>query len=190
MEKSSISIQKKQIRERISSLLKQQTAEDRHQKSLDITQKLLGMRQFAEAKTILFYASTDEEVETFEMIKRARQLGKIIGLPRVSPSYTLTPVVINDVENDLQKGKYGIYEPKADINQAVPLEELDMVIVPAVAYDATCHRLGRGAGYYDRFLSRLPKDITTVGLAFDFQLVQKLPIDESFDIPVSLVLSN
>jgi 5-formyltetrahydrofolate cyclo-ligase len=123
------------------------------------------------------------------MIKRAQQLGKFIGLPRTNPAYTLTPVLIKDVEHDLVKGMYGCKEPKPGINRDLLPDELDMVIVPGVAFDSSGQRLGRGVGYYDRFLRQLPKDTPVVGLAFDFQLVDRLPVEEH-DIPVSFVLSN
>ena len=65
-----------------------------------------------------------------------------------------------------------------------------MVIVPGLAFDKHNNRLGRGAGYYDRFLSTLPTDIPTVGLAFDFQIIDRLPQQKEHDIPVSHVLVN
>ncbi|MCK4882744.1 MAG: 5-formyltetrahydrofolate cyclo-ligase, partial [Candidatus Omnitrophica bacterium] len=76
--------------------------------------------------------------------------------------------------------------------QAQTLSEacLDMVIVPGVAFDKHNNRLGRGGGYYDRFLAALSSEVLTVGLAFDFQMVDSLSSQETHDVPVSCVLTN
>ena len=70
-----------------------------------------------------------------------------------------------------------------------PLDEIDLSIIPGVAFDKKNHRLGRGAGYYDRFLSSLPRKIPSIGLAFDFQIVASFPLQEH-DVPVSRVITN
>ena len=69
------------------------------------------------------------------------------------------------------------------------MKDIDAVIVPGLAFDRLNNRLGRGAGYYDRFLSTLPKNVTTVGLAFDFQLTESLPT-EAHDVRLQQVIAG
>jgi len=149
------------------------------------------MQEFQKAGTILFYASFDGEVETFEMMKTAQKLGKIIGLPRIGANEKkIVPTLVASLEMDLEAGPYGIKQSKYDPSKALEDNNLDMVVVPGVAFDKQNNRLGRGGGYYDRFLGALPSRIPTVGLAFDFQIVDSLPFKEEHDVPVSSVLAN
>lgn len=178
------------IRKKVLELLGNQKEEDRCQKSQRIKEKLFAASEFQKAQTILFYASFDGEVETFEMIRQAQKLGKKISLPKiVKDQKKMIPCFIEDVE-DLTLGPYGIKEPKEDAIFPVDLDELDLAVVPGVAFDRKNVRLGRGAGYYDRFLRCLPSRIPTFGLAFDFQMVDTLPYQKDLDIPVSRVIVN
>ena len=183
--------EKQILRERILTLLRNQKEEDRLNKSLVIFDKLLNMLEFRNALTILFYASFDGEVYTFEMMKQAQKLGKEIGLPRFTKEEKqIIPVRVANPDKDLEPGPYGIMQPKASRAQTLSLEEIDMVIVPGVAFDKENNRLGRGGGYYDRFLKIIPRDIPSIGLAFDFQLVDRIPRQDAQDVPVSHVLVN
>lgn len=178
------------LRERISKLLRNQKEEDRLRKSLGVQKKLFKLKEFKRAKTILFYASFDGEVETLRMIKQAIKLGKRIGLPKIlGDKKKFIPVVVHNVDKDLAKGYAGILEPAQTHQRALSLNDIDMVIVPGLAFDKLNFRLGRGAGYYDRFLKRLPSHIPTIGLAFDFQLLNRLP-RQRHDIPLYRVLAN
>ena len=178
------------IRQEILTLLRKQKEEDRLRKSRVIAGKLLELPEFKGAETIFFYASFDGEVETFEMIKQAKKLRKRIALPVILKLQKMfTAWVIEDLERDLEVGSYGIKQPKKGSTQEILPEQLDLVVVPGVAFDKRNHRLGRGAGYYDRFLRILSPKTPTVGLAFDFQIVDSLP-NHSHDVPVSQVLVN
>ena len=182
---------KKLLRERILTLLRNQKEEERLNKSLAIGQKLFKMQPFQEAKTVLFYASFDGEVETFDMMKSAQKLGKSIRLPRIIENENVfIPVPVESLEMDLEAGPYGIKQPKLDLSKAQPDGDLDLVVVPGVAFDKHNNRLGRGGGFYDRFLDALPQSTSTVGLAFDFQIVDSLSFQEEHDVSVSFVLAN
>ncbi|OGX36284.1 MAG: 5-formyltetrahydrofolate cyclo-ligase [Omnitrophica WOR_2 bacterium RIFCSPHIGHO2_02_FULL_52_10] len=182
----------KQIfRERILTLLRNQKEEERLAKSLAIKDKLFQMREFQKAKTILFYASFNGEVKTFEMMSEAQKLGKTIGLPRIAEDKNdFIPLAVVSLERDLELGAYGIKQPKSNPARVLNKDSIDLVIVPGVAFDQNNNRLGRGGGHYDRFLAELPPDIPTVGLAFDFQIVDDLSSQEGHDMPVSCVLVN
>ena len=178
------------LRQLILELLRSQKERDRTLKIRAIQKKFFKMPEFKRAQTILFYASFDGEVDTFEMMRKTLKLKKIVALPvAMRPSKKLIPTRINRLKY-LQPGLYGIHEPPKARENIVKLKDIDLVVVPAVAFDKKNHRLGRGAGYYDRFLSALPQGTPTIGLAFDFQIVAKVPQLKPHDVPVSFVITN
>ncbi|MBF0484600.1 MAG: 5-formyltetrahydrofolate cyclo-ligase [Candidatus Omnitrophica bacterium] len=184
-------VDKVKLRERILNLLRSQNNKERLEKSARILRKLFNLKSFRDAKNILFFASFDGEVDTFDMMKKAKQLGKNIFLPRVDRSRkTMVPVLVQCLDTDLRVGTYGIKEPRPEISELEKISDLDMVVVPGVAFDRKNNRLGRGGGYYDRFLRELPKEISTIGLAFDFQIIDSIPALEEHDMPVLQVLTN
>lgn len=189
--KNSSTAQKNFIRKKILNLLRSQKAEDRFKKSRKILKKLFATRKVKQARTILFYASFDGEVETFEMIKQAQRLGKKIALPVIlKDQKRIVPALIENPQEDLRIGHYGIKEPKDVCMRFVGLEQIDLILVPGVAFDKKNNRLGRGQGYYDRFLSAVPASIPAFGLAFDFQIVDGLPRPQKHDVKVSRVITN
>ena len=159
-------------------------------KSKAIAVKLQKMAEFKKSKTILLYLSFDGEVDTLVIIKLAKKLGKRIVLPRIlRKEKKLLPVVLESLKH-LQDGPYGIPQPKSAEGKILDVSQIDMVIVPGLAFDKKKYRLGRGQGYYDRLLKLLPSTTPTVGLAFDFQLIDFLPQRAAHDAPVAHVLSN
>jgi len=188
VERSSVFRQKQIIRERIITLLRNQEEEKRSAKSLVILNRLLKMQEFQNAVTVLFYYAFLGEVETIEMIKRAQQLGKRIGLPKIIKEKNIMySTLAEDLNAGLEDGPYGIKQTKE--SKVLSFKDIDMIIVPGIAFDKNNNRLGRGGGYYDRFLKDIPANIPTVGLAFDFQIVDNLPTDKH-DVPVHHVLTD
>jgi 5-formyltetrahydrofolate cyclo-ligase len=120
----------------------------------------------------MFYITFNGEVDTREMIEQAKKLGKIIAVPVCKKDRTMRPCLLHEGVR-LTRGLYGIFEPA--IKEFIGLEDLDLVIVPGVAFDQRGVRLGRGKGYYDRFLEKLPDKTQTIGLAFDFQILPDIP---------------
>jgi 5-formyltetrahydrofolate cyclo-ligase len=181
---------KEQIRKHCLNLLRNQKEEDRSQKNLRIRERLFALPEFRRSQIILFYASFDGEVETWEMMKLAQQQGKQAALPIIHPEEKkIIPTLVNNLDSDLKAGPYGISQPYYDQKNILDISELHAILVPGVAFDKQNFRLGRGGGYYDRFLNNLPKDIHTIGLAFDFQVVDYLPHDHH-DIPVDQLITN
>ncbi|HOX54709.1 MAG TPA: 5-formyltetrahydrofolate cyclo-ligase [Candidatus Omnitrophota bacterium] len=177
---------KQQLRASMLSQLSKLKEVDRADKSFSIQQKLFETLEFKKAKIILFYASLKTEVETDRMIKEAQAQGKLIGLPVVLEK-NLVPFLAKDFPKNLHLGPYDIRQPKKEFSHPVSLADIDLVIVPGIAFDNSCNRLGRGKGYYDRFLKTLPKETATIGLAFDFQIVDNLP-HSSIDLPVNKII--
>ena len=128
----------------------------------------------ASSHTILLYNALSDEVPTQALMDQLVAQGKTV----------LLPCVINDTDmelrrytgpQDLQTGSFGILEPTGEL--FTDYDTIDVAIVPGMAFDAEGHRLGRGKGYYDRFLSRVPH-LYKIGLCFSWQLVDHVPYDE------------
>ena len=179
------------LRKKFLSLLRAQSDADRLKKSRQILQKLFSRQEFHGAKTVLFYASFDGEVETFDMIKQAQKLGKSTALPAIiKDQKKIVPTVVQNVEEELAIGAYGIKEHSQPLEKSLATDKIDLVVVPGLAFDRDNYRLGRGHGYYDRFLTSLSPRTPAIGLAFDFQIVDRLPHLEDHDHPVSCVIVN
>lgn len=182
--------QKAQIRSEVRGKLKALLPELRMSKSRSICAKLKKTPQYQRAKKIMFYVSTDFEVETLALIREALSEQKTVIVPSLNKnSQTLKPCVIRDLDRDLTIGAYRILEPKLESAQPIDPGEIELVIVPGLAFDHAKNRLGHGKGYYDKFLSKLAPKIPAIGLAFDFQIVKVIPVTE-LDVRVSRVIHN
>lgn len=182
--RKSVLLTKREIRSKILVKLKTQKEEERKRKSKLIKEKLFRTQEFIKAETVMFYIAFGGEVETEEIMKEALKLGKIIAVPVCREKRTLKPCLW-DEHTRLEKGPYGIGQPAS--KKTIDLKDIDLVVVPGVAFDEDGNRLGRGKGYYDRFLKRLSKDTVSLGLAFDFQILPKLPTTKT-DVRVNRVV--
>lgn len=176
---------KRQVRNKILFRLINQKEEDRNRKSRLIKQKLFRISVFKKAKTVMLYIAFDGEVDTQDMIKEAQDLGKTIAVPVCRKKRKIVPCILKDSPK-LVRGLYGISEPA--IKKPLKVEDIDVVVVPGVAFDKQGNRLGRGKGYYDRFLRKLPSRGSTIGLAFDFQILPSLPATKR-DVRLQRVIS-
>ncbi|MDD2751667.1 MAG: 5-formyltetrahydrofolate cyclo-ligase [Candidatus Omnitrophica bacterium] len=173
MKLQEVELTKKRFRSKILLRLKTQKEDSRERKSQFIKIKLFRTQLFKKAKIVMFYIAFDGEVNTKEMIREAKNLGKVIAVPVCrNNKITIRPCLLKD-RAKLVRGPYGVSEPA--VKSAINLEDLDLVIVPGVAFDRKNNRLGRGKGCYDRFLKRLPKRIKSIGLAYDFQIFPEIP---------------
>ena len=178
---------KQYIRSKILLELKNQEEENRNRKSFIIKDKLFRTEVFKKAKIVMFYIAFKGEVETEEMIKETINLGKIVTVPVCKPHKLALEPCILDSHAHLKRGPYGVKEPAEE--RCVPLSMLQLIIVPGVAFDKKGNRLGRGKGYYDRLLQKLPKTTQSIGLAFDFQILSSVP-SHAHDVAVGRVIFN
>ena len=182
-------MEKKLLREKILKKLHSQSSLERRRKSQVIKRKLFSSLEFKKARYVMFYVAKEEEVDTSSMIDGAIKSGKKVVVPVVlKRERKLVGTLISDRVKDLFPGPFGILQPKPDTINEVPADKLDLIIVPGIAFDEQNTRLGRGAGYYDRFLETIPEKVKSIGLAFDFQVVDYLP-KLSHDISVTKVLT-
>jgi 5-formyltetrahydrofolate cyclo-ligase len=150
---------------------------ERLARSRRVWERVTALSSYQHARVVLGYMAFDDEVLTDGLMQHAMASGKQIVLPMVlSDRQGMALYVIEDLERDVATGYRGTLEPQPPRAHAVAPESLDLVLIPGVAFDLRGGRLGFGAGFYDRFLSRLPSDIPTLGLAFDFQVIPRLPL--------------
>ncbi len=141
--------------------------------------------EYHKARGIGAFASIPHEINTYSILEGTLSSGKKLFLPKVDKtmdSFEFHPVT--DLKN-LQPGPFGILEPTSP--NAAEWDELDLVLVPGLAFDRQGNRLGFGKGFYDRVIPRLKKSCLVVGLGYAFQLVEKVPSDKH-DAPVRAVL--
>lgn len=159
----------------------QHTSEELAEKSRQAIARLIANPTFQAAKTVMLYHSLPDEVNTHLLIEQVR-LEKTIILPTVVGN-DIIPVALTP-ETPFSCGSFNIQEPQSNAYTGA----IDLIVVPGVAFDAQGNRLGRGRGYYDRFLKNYP-NVETIGLCFNFQLVERVPVEE-FDRVLSEVITN
>ncbi len=174
------------LREQVRARLKTISSEQRSIASAQIRAWLAAEKSFTDAKVILFFAPLPNEPDIWPLLTAALLAGKTVALPGFeATTQSYTAVRVADLARDLVVGQFGIREPAAHC-PAVPLNQLDFVLVPGVAFASDGHRLGRGKGYYDRLLHSVRG--ATCGVAFDEQIVGELPV-EPHDIRLSYILT-
>ena len=172
-----------------SSLLAQ-SREARDQKSRLIQKKLFEHAAFRKADVVCFYVALPMEVNTQPMIEETLKMGKKVLVPLADlENKELKLYEIRDLYADLAPGALGIMEPRRDKTRQADAKEADCVIVPGLAFSASGERLGRGAGFYDRFLSGLSAKTPKIALAFSFQVLPQIP-QETHDHAVDIVLTE
>ena len=185
--------EKDSIRRRILELRGNMSKGDVCSKSSAICLKLLELSQFEQAKLVMCYMDFRNEVITREFITECIRRGKRIALPRVSfitgGIRRLLAYEVGNIENCVLTGMYGILEPDTETTCAVNAEFIDLVVVPGVVFSLNKYRIGYGAGYYDRFLARLKPECTKVGLAFDIQIEDIVPVEEH-DIAMDIIITE
>jgi 5-formyltetrahydrofolate cyclo-ligase len=183
-EGQSKSVVRKQLRERLDAM----SDADRHAKSLAACALITASPEFAAARVVMVYLSTNMEVDTAPLALRAWQAGKTVVVPKVSwDQRRMLPIEISSLTTGMTSTGPGIREPIA--GNPIPVEFIDMVIVPGLGFTAKGYRIGRGMGFYDRFLAQHEFIGLSCGLAFEEQLIADLPILDH-DIPLSMLATD
>ena len=160
------------------------------EKSNRIADKLIKFDKYQQSEKIMLYIATKSEVRTQRIIESAQKDNKNIYIPLIiQDQHDLIPSLVIDFEKEIALGNLGIYQPKEDFHRFFPPSTLDLVIVPGVAFTQQGHRLGRGGGYYDRFLKKLSRQAYSVGLAFEMQIIEEIPLEET-DMPVDCIITE
>ncbi|MEK6983028.1 MAG: 5-formyltetrahydrofolate cyclo-ligase [Nanoarchaeota archaeon] len=171
---------KQSILEKRNSLSKEEILE----KSDKIKDSLFNLNQYKKSKTVMFFVSFNSEINTHEMIKKSLK-DKTVIVPKVAHN-EIEPSIIIDLDNLIPHGKFKVLEPIEAMK--IANKHINLILVPGIVFDKEGHRLGYGLGYYDKFLAKVPNAVK-IGLAFDFQIVDKLP-REMHDVPVDLIVTD
>lgn len=183
-------IKKSELRKKIHIKREVLSKEQVAQKSENIFNQLYSSLLYNGANTIMTYVSIGKEADTHNFIRRAIKEGKHIVIPVCVPeTKKMIASRVIDFENDLQEGSWGLLEPKKETLRPISSSQIDLIIVPGLAFTKAGHRLGYGGGYYDRFLSSLTRNVPSIALAYELQLVDHLPV-ENFDIPMDYILTE
>lgn len=159
---------KQRMRELLVQKRRMLSAEERSTLSASILEQLEQMTAFKEAKTVLLYYPKNNEVDVLPLFKRYKREKTLLLPVSHQKGMTAHPYEGND---KMHRGKFGIPEPTTSAYNG----KIDIIIVPAVAFDKKGNRLGRGGGYYDRFLKTQPHAMF-IGVGYDFQLVDEVPV--------------
>ena len=178
---------KSPLRENLKQLRDQVDPAFAESASQGIWNILCQLKEFDKAKGIGAFASTPSEINTYSILEGSLELGKKLYLPKVVKDKNLFHFYPVQNFKTLTKGPFGILEPSG--NSPADWEEIDLILVPGLAFDLTGNRLGFGKGYYDRVLPLLKKSALTIGLCYSFQIVDKIPT-EPHDVPLKAVLSE
>lgn len=187
-----ISNKKKQIRREKLKIRREMTIEEKSNYDKIIKDKFFESSFYKESENIFIYISYDSEINTKDIIMRAIKEGKKIYVPRTEFSTKLMNAVRIENFDNLVESRYGILEPKKD-EPFIDPNDLDLIVVPGVAFDKNGGRVGYGAGYYDRYFKRINNEnkskIIKLVLAYDFQLIDKVPTDEE-DVLIDAVMTE
>jgi 5-formyltetrahydrofolate cyclo-ligase len=158
--------------------------------SSKISRRLFELPEVEEAKTISTYVHTESEVRTMGIIEWCIAREKRVFVPVTDK--TNRKLIFSELktpDNELERGTFGILEPKPEFLRPVSLEEAQVVLVPGIAWDQRGYRIGYGGGFYDRTINWLHCHFLKIGLSYEFQIVNRIPTT-AFDRSVEKIVTE
>ena len=181
---------KDDIRRNIEEALASLSDKEIKNKTQKIEKRLFEFANFLEANIVLLYINSNCEVNSLEIIKRCLNYKKIVILPAFVPTkYEMKLMKIDNLDTDLTYGSRNILEPDPNHCNVVPIECIDIAIIPGVAFDEKGGRIGSGDGYYDRLIPKLPITTRKVALTFEDQIVSQIQM-EAHDRHVDIIITE
>ena len=167
-----------EIRARMQAKLAAMSDAERHEASSAACTRLAGLEVFKHAGLVMLYMPLAGEVDTTSLAIRCFQMGKTVCVPRMDwKRKDLNAVEVTGFDDHvMETDEHGLRSPRG--GRLVVPESIDLVVVPALAFDTQGNRVGRAGGYFDRFLLRLKRSAVSVGLAFDGQIIDAAPVSE------------
>lgn len=173
------------LRQRLAAM----SAEDVHLQSQQAASLLASTKVFQRAKALMIFLPLEHEIDACPIALRAWQAGKTVTAPLVNHNQKrMMPVELCSLDEPMDIDRYGVRTPRT--GEVFPIEMIDLVITPGLGFDRQGHRIGRGGGYYDRFLAHRDFKGVICGLALDEQIVTGVPTDEHDAKIDMLVTSN
>ncbi len=179
---------KSEIRKRMSTLRNAMPSEEIEKKSRAIQKRVTGLEAVRSASTLMAYLSFGSEVLTDGLIRWCWGEGKRVVVPVCLPENRELIACRIDGFDELETGHYGIRAPKEGLLRPVEGGNIDVILVPALAFDRRGYRIGYGGGYYDRFLPQAPRGVK-IGVAFASQIIAKIP-EDGHDLPVDMIVTE
>lgn len=181
---------KSSIRSDMIKLVDALSEDDFNEKTRQVQERLFSFANFIEAKIPLLYMNLRREVPTHRVLEWCFEQNKIVVLPSFGKEKkTMTLMKIDDIEKDLKPGPRGVLEPDPERCKRVPIEQIDIAIVPGLAFDEKGGRIGSGHGYYDRLIPKLAVTTRKVALIFEDHVLPQIPM-ESHDKYVDIVITD
>jgi 5-formyltetrahydrofolate cyclo-ligase len=179
---------KADVRRHLKQLLAGMNEADRHRKSIAACGHLAGSPEFAAARVVMLYLSTPHELDTAPLALKCWQAGKTVVVPKVSwDQRRMLPVEITSLQTGITTTGPNIREPIA--GKPIPLDLLDLVVVPGLGFSSNGYRIGRGMGFYDRFLAQPDFIGLSCGLAFHEQIIENVPVLDH-DVPLGMLVTD
>ena len=177
---------KKELRKEIRARKRDIPVDELREMSRLACERLLADKRLGDASTVMMYYPLGDEVDVTPVIERLWDEGKTVVLPQVTGEAEMVLRKYTG-DDDLREGAFGIMEPCGEL--FTDYEAIDVAIIPGMAFDRRGNRLGRGKGYYDRFLPLLPTRVYKIGVCFPFQLLDLIPMEEH-DISMDTILGT
>jgi len=181
---------KVEIRNNILKIFSKLSANNISEKTRGIEKRLFDFANFIEAKTSLLYINSACEVVTGNILKKCFDNNKIVVLPVFNAQKNeIILMKVDNFKTDMKYGEKGTLEPDADKCKIIPMEFIEIAIIPGIAFDEKGSRIGSGNGFYDRLIPKLPVTTRKVALAYESQIVQHIPM-ESNDKYVDIIITE
>jgi len=170
-------VTKQELRQQMRRKLEAFSEEELHERSIAACQRLFETVEYRRAEIVMLYLSMTHEVDTSQIALHCWSNMKRVLAPKVMwEQRRMLPIEINSLTNDVRDSERGFREPIGGM--PIPVADIDIVIVPGLAFDAWGNRLGRGLGFYDRFLCHRDFRGVACGLALEEQVVERVPAEE------------
>lgn len=159
-------------------------------KSKKIINKLLKMEEYKKSNTVFVYMDFKKEVQTISLIKKMISEGKHVIVSYTDTKNTeLVLFRLHNIEKDLVVSPFGYLEPKKENRIPVNIKDIDLILVPGVAFDRELNRIGFGKGYYDKILNDRRNDAKAIAIAYEFQVLDRIPYEEH-DIKMDIIITE
>ncbi|HHW30409.1 MAG TPA: 5-formyltetrahydrofolate cyclo-ligase [Clostridiaceae bacterium] len=181
------------LRKELISLREKLSPQEVSDKSAIIADKLFKLSCYNNSRVIMGYMNFRNEVITESILEKSLNRGKRVVIPKIEilddGTKGIIPYEIKDIQKDIELGTFGIREPNKEVAVEINHEDIDLIIIPGVGFDVRGYRIGFGAGYYDKFLKKINPHCLKVALAFEIQVLEKVP-EEKHDIPMDMIITE
>ncbi|MFZ3091494.1 MAG: 5-formyltetrahydrofolate cyclo-ligase [Nitrospirota bacterium] len=168
---------KKKLRKEIIARRDSLSDLERDAASKRIRESLFGLSEFKNAKSVHFFISFGSEVITTGMIRDAIKMGKKVVVPFIDRDKKMLRLSeLRDFDKELESGYWGIQEPKKECMREVVIDDVELMVMPGVAFDGKGHRLGYGMAFYDKLIAGRKVTMPLVAITFDMQVVDDVPV--------------